>query len=356
MKSPAICNDRIKHRYFQYLKEAEGNDEATIDAVAKSLARFESYTKRRNFNRFHIEQARGFKQYLADQRNVGTGKPLSKSTIYATLTQLKKFFVWLADQPGYRSRIRYADAQYFNPSEKDARVATARRTPRAPTLNQVMHVVEQMPATTAIEQRDRALIAFMAITGARDRAVASMKLKHVDLTEGCVHQDARDVRTKFAKTFDTWFFPVWDEGRTIVEDWLRYLGSELLFGNDDPLFPATSVELDGNGRFAAAGLSKTHWSSAAPIRKIFRFAFHRAGLAYFHPHSFRHMLTLAGEPLCQTPEQFKAWSQNLGHDSVATTFNSYGPVSPWRQAEIMSQLAPPTDQLQRTPRRRESAK
>lgn len=31
-----------------------------------------------------------------------------------------------------------------------------------------------------IELRDRALIAFTLLTGARDRAIASMKLKHVD--------------------------------------------------------------------------------------------------------------------------------------------------------------------------------
>ena len=339
MQNNPVSNDRIKDRYFRYLKDAMGHDEATIDAAAKSLARFEAYTRRRGFKRFHIEQARGFKLYLADQRNSRTGKPLSKSTTYATLTQLKRFFRWLADQPGYRSRIRYADAQYFNPSEKDARVATARRQPRAPTLEQVKQVVALMPSSTNIERRDRALVAFIAITGARDRAVASMKLRHVDVSDRCVHQDGRDVRTKFAKTFETWFFPVWDEGRAIVEDWLRYLRTELLFGNDDPIFPATSIALDRNGSFAAAGLSKAHWSNTEPIRKIFRTAFAQAGLDYFHPHSFRHMLAMLGERMCVTPEYFKAWSQNLGHEKVATTLNSYGPVSSWRQAEIMRTLA-----------------
>lgn len=34
-------NERIKREYFGYLQEALGRDEATIDGVAKSLARFE---------------------------------------------------------------------------------------------------------------------------------------------------------------------------------------------------------------------------------------------------------------------------------------------------------------------------
>jgi hypothetical protein len=36
---------------------------------------------------------------------------------------------------------------------------------------------------------------------------------------------------------------------------------------------------------------------------------------------------------------FKAWSQNLGHAHVLTTFTSYGAVAQHRQDEIMTQLA-----------------
>ncbi len=37
----------------------------------------------------------------------------------------------------------------------------------------------------------------------------------------------------------------------------------------------------------------------------------------------------------QTPEEFKAWSQNIGHERVLTTFNAYGNVAAHRQAEII---------------------
>ena len=36
--------------------------------------------------------------------------------------------------------------------------------------------------------------------------------------------------------------------------------------------------------------------------------------------------------------ELKAWSQNLGHDDVLTTFTSYGTVAAHRQAEIMTDL------------------
>src|SRR5271168_2518102 len=150
-----------------------------------------------------------------------SGEKLSKATLYATLTQLKRFFQWLASEPGYRSRLQYSDAEYSNLSDKDTRIATAQREQRTPTLEQIKHVLHRMPANTDVERRNCALIAFTLLTGARDQAIASMKLKHVDLIAGCVHQDARVVKTKFSKTFDTFFFPVGEEVRWIVEGWAR---------------------------------------------------------------------------------------------------------------------------------------
>jgi integrase/recombinase XerD len=38
-----------------------------------------------------------------------------------------------------------------------------------------------MPCASDVELRNRALVAFAILTGARDGALASLKLKHVDL-------------------------------------------------------------------------------------------------------------------------------------------------------------------------------
>src|ERR1035437_502484 len=162
---------------------------------------------------FHIEQAIAFKRHLAEQKGQRSGEKLSKATLHATLTQLKQFFQWLAWQPGYKSRFQYSDADYFNLSDKDTRVATAQREQKAPTLEQINHVISTMPTGTEIERRNRALIAFTLLTGARDSAIASMKLKHVDLVANRIDQDAREVKTKFSKTFNTYFFQVGDEIR-----------------------------------------------------------------------------------------------------------------------------------------------
>ena len=341
MKKHCAENERIKRRYFAFLKEAKRHSEPTVDAAAKALSRFETYTRYRDFKAFHFEQAIAFKKHLAEQKGRQSGEKLSKATLHATLSQLKRFFQWLAWQPSYKSRLQYSDAEYFNLSDKDTRIATAQRQQKVPTLEQIEHVIKTMPAETDIERRNRALVAFTLLTGARDSAIASMKLKHVDLITNSVNQDAREVKTKFSKTFNTFFFPVGEEVREIVAAWVSYLRNEKLWGNDDPLFPATYISLGTTRQFEAAGLTRKHWSSATPIRTIFREAFANAGLPYFNPHSFRNTLVQLGQDICKTPEQFKAWSQNLGHEKVLTTFLSYGEVACQRQGEIIRDLATP---------------
>ena len=65
------------------------------------------------------------------------------------------------------------------------------------------------------------------------------------------------------------------------------------------------------------------------------------GLPYANPHSYRKTLVRLGQGLRLTPEEWKAWSQNLGHESETTTFVGYGEVPSRRQGEIMAALANP---------------
>ena len=332
-------NERIKRRYFEYLKEAQRHSEASIDASAQALNRFEIQTDHKSFKAFHQQQAIAFKRKLAEQNSIRSGEKLSKSTINSILANLKKFFHWLAGQPGYKSRISYSDSDYFNLSEKETRIANARREKPVPTIDQIKHTVEQMGTPNDIELRDRALIAFVLLTGARDSAVASFKLKHIDLHTRSVYQDARDVKTKFSKTFTTYFFPVGDPFEEIVADWVEHLRSTLLWGHNDPLFPSTRISQNEMLQFSPEGLERKHWQTTSPIRRIFTEAFKDAGVPCFNPHSFRNTLVRLGEKICSRPEQFKAWSQNLGHEGVMTTFNSYGNVPDYRQGEIMQTIS-----------------
>jgi integrase len=328
-------NERIKREYFGYLEQAMGRDTATIDAVAKSLTRFEESTRARDFKRFHRSQAVAFKAKLADAKNGRTGERISKATMLSTLRDLRAFFFWLAHLPGFKSHIAYADADYFNLSDKDVAVARARREKSVPTLSQVHRVLSAMPADTVLGRRDRALVAFTALTGARVGALATFRLDHINIDEAYVDQDARTVRTKFAKTFRTYFIPIGGDAFAIFTDWVGELERDHFWGRSGPLFPPTRTSLDEHGCFYAAGLSRTGWCTTQPINAIFRRAFAAAGLPYYNPHSFRDMLVRFGQSLNLTVEEFKAWSQNLGHADMLTTLTSYGGVPVHRQGELI---------------------
>lgn len=335
------ANERIKREYFHYLKEARRRGEASIDAAAKALRCFEEATRWRDFKRFHREQAVAFKTALAEQTNARSEERLSWSTVQSTVRELRAFFIWLAGQPGYKTKIRYDDADYFNLSEKELSVARAKREKRVPTLEQMHHILSSMPTKTDQERRSRALVAFTVLTGARADALASFKLKHIDLARGAVVQDGRDVRTKFAKTFTTWFFPVGGEARAIVTDWIGWLRRERQWGDDDALFPSTLNGLGPDGGFIAAGLSRNGWNTTQPIRDAFRDGCAAAGLPYFNPHSMRDMLSQLGQRMSRSAEALKAWSQNLGHSDVLTTLTSYGTVPDHRQGELIRGMSAP---------------
>src|SRR5580704_8178767 len=338
MKNHNPENERTKRAYFAFLKEAKGLSEPSVDAAAKAIARFEAYTRWKSFKAFHFEQATAFKRQLATQVGQRSGEPLSKATLRHTLAALKAFFEWLSGQSGFRTRITYSDASYFNLSLKDGTVARAAREDRVPTLEQVHLVLNSMPQMTEVDRRNRALVALAALAAPRANALASMRLRHIDIEAGRLNQDARQVRTKYSKTFPTFFVPIGGNARSIVEDWVNYLQRERLWGLDDPLFPATQVVLNADRHFAAAGIDRKGWRNAAAVRKIFRDAFEAAGLPYSNPHTFRKTLARFGQQICRSPEEYKAFSQNLGHEDVLTTFTSYGAVPLDQQASIIRSL------------------
>jgi len=331
-------NERIKRRYLQYLREAKRQDQTSVDKAASAILRFEAFINYKPFKRFHLDQAIRFKRNMEKLKNSKTGKPLSKSTIESALRLIKAFVFWLAGQSGYKSRISYSDAEYFNLNAKDARVAHAERETPYPTMAQARHAFDGMPNDSDIERRNKAIFSFLMLTGARDGAISSVQLKRIDLNEKCFYQDARDVRTKNAKTFTTWFLPVDDVYHDCFESWVCYLRNEKMFGHDDALFPKPERGISEYGGFVFSKLSRHPYSDGSKVREVVKEAFIAASLPAFGPHSFRKTLVLYGDKICETREKFKAWSRNIGHDSVVTSVGSYLPISSERQAELIKAM------------------
>jgi integrase/recombinase XerD len=217
---------------------------------------------------------------------------------------------------------------------KGQRVAHAVRERPYPSLEMVRHAFDEMSEETEIDRRNKAVVAFLMITGARDGAIASLRLKHINLVDRYVFQDAREVKTKNSKTFTTYFMPVDQNYTDTFCNWVNFLRKDKLFGPDDPLFPPPEMGVHV-GQFTVVGLKRDIYRNANAIRQAVKTAFEHAGLPEFAPHSFRKTLVKWADTYYPTRESFKAFSQNIGHESVVTTVSAYCPVSTERQGELI---------------------
>ena len=101
--------------------------------------------------------------------------------------------------------------------------------------------VTLIPATHATPQAGRSR---PGLAGGR-RKVGSDGRQSRLCSNGSEHAAAREVKTKFSKSFPTFFFPVGEDIRQMVADWVGYLTREKLFGFDDPFFPPHILKSGG---------------------------------------------------------------------------------------------------------------
>lgn len=331
-------NERLKRQHATFLKEAEGFGEEAVRHAMAIIDDFEAFCNRTCFGDFRSADAIAYKEHLAKRISRKTGEPLSKVSRLRTLQGLQRFFRWLADQDGYRRRMRASDADYFRLSRRDESIAKAVTKRILPSTEDIARLLAAMPSTTLVDKRNRAIVAILIQTGARVGAVASLRIKHLDLSRRVLLQDPREVKTKFAKPIETYLIHVDGDAFPALEEWVRVLTVDMGWGPDDPLFPKTSTAMGPELVFVQAGVDRDPWRSGIPIRRILDEACQAAGLPYFNPHSFRHAVARLGLERARTPEQMKAWSQNMGHTGLLTTLHHYGSVDSERQRELIGNM------------------
>ena len=334
-KRPNEKNERIKREFLNYRKYARQLSEKSLDRDLSALERFDVWNGRKDFARFHIEWAMGFRTHL-EQAKSATGKPLGKSTTRAILAVLREFVIWLSQQEGFRSRVKARDAEYFNLSRRDEAEARAAPERPAPSITQAKRALSLMPATTPRELRDKAVFSLLCLTGIRVAALVSLRIKHINLVEKSVTQNPREVATKFGKRIDTFLAKGFPEAEEVLAAWLTYLDAKEFYGPDDPLFPATALKATAAAGFKAEGFDRRQWKTTEPVRKIVNGAFKKAGLPAFGPHAFRHMLARHATRTCTSVAELVATSQNLGHTDVLTTLRSYGQIDRERMRALIT--------------------
>lgn len=332
-------NEKIKRKYLRRLREAEGLAESTVLCVEKAVYLYEDFVRHEDYAQFNQNKAINLKRWLLKRTH--KGQTISISTVHGCLRHLKRFFTWLSDQPGYKSRINADSVSYLSLDKKKVREATARRLVDFPPQSYIEKLADSIVVTTEIDRRDQALIAFSFLSGMRDKAIATLPLGCFDREALTIDQDpAKGVQTKFGKSFVSVLFPFSDKLREYVVGWADYLEKHKHFAPTDPLFPKSKVEQERGGlTFVATEVDRSFWKGTGSIRSIFQKRSEKAGLAYFYPHTFRHAAIYLARKLCRNAEEIKAVSQNVGHEDVGTTMMTYGTLDQNRVVDVIGSMS-----------------
>ncbi len=326
-------NERIKYHYFDWLEHSKkGYKLTTIRSIREALYRFDQFTGFKGYDRFDKDVAKAFKKHLLNTPSQQTGGVLSKSYVLQVSKFMMAFLEWLSQQPSYKGKVRFHEIEYLSLSREDKSIAAATTPRRWLTIEQIVKAIKSMPDRTPVDKRNRALISLLSLTGARISALISLKLKHIDLADKCIHQHPIAVKTKNRKRIRTYFFPIDNVCFEAINSYVEFLIREKGFSSDDPIFPRNKV---AEPPVSVTELDCVHWKNTGSARNIIKGALASIGIQGYCPHSFRNSIVQLAYKKCRTPLQFKGWSTNLGHKNVITTFTSYGHIDEFKQGEII---------------------
>ena len=294
-------NEQMKRKYEQYLTHSQGLGSDSVKVARRALAKYDEFSKHADYKTFNAQKAIDFKEYLREQG-------LAKTTHANCIKQMNKFFEWLAVQPGYRSKIKRDAVDYLNISHKEKQLLRTGRVEHTPTLENVRKLVESIQPITEVDQRDRALISFLCLTGMRDSAVATLPLKAFDANTLLIDQNPDDgVKTKFSKHIYSKMFRFDAQMVRYVLDWVTYLYKRG-FSGADPMFPRSkNRKEEGNLSFQdAQEVEPVFWRDGTSVQRLVKQRSETAGLEYFHPHLYRHLAIQLALSKARSGEEIKA--------------------------------------------------
>ncbi len=333
-------NEQIKRKFYGWLRNYKQFSPKTINRYENAVWLWEDFTDYKDFGSFNETMAVKFTDWLRNKKKAHSKENVSLTYCYHTLRFIKLFFDWLSKQKGYK-KIDSNAVDYLHLTKKETQEATQPKDIKCPDLEDVKKVIENIKGEMEIEMRDKALLSLAVMTGARIEAIMTLPMKSFDREKQILYQDTSlGIKTKNSTNITSVLIPFfYKETLTYFLRWYDYLEKQRGFTPENPIFPATKIE---NGKenisyYNTGKVSTEFLKAQTALRKIFEKRFKNAGVIYYHPHSFRHLLVRQISKLRLTEEQKRAFSQNFGHKYTGTTFgiNGYGRFETDKQIEII---------------------
>jgi integrase len=224
-----------------------------------------------------------------------SGPTLSANTVNAYVRPLRSFAIWLVDEgvigmDPFR-RARRAGSSGLLPSEE---------TPtKGATLDDLRSLEHGCGGPAPLDLRDRAIVAVLVTTAARNSSVRLLRIGDIDFDRGLI----RFVRAKGGKTLEIALHP---DARAAIVDYLESGRPSLAAAGSDQGYLFLAHHGDG----APLGMN------ALSLMLTRRYRLGGGGLPYFGSHRIRHatatILVNNGMPLDEV-------SRYLGHSSTDVT-------------------------------------
>lgn len=331
-KAGALVNRRNyadTRAYLDYCRDVRQNDEKSVRLARVALDHLLNWATECAFARAS-ELRPVLPVYLAERE-------VSAGYLDKLLSICRNFFTWAREQ--YPER--YADLRGDYIAGLRSKRGPGRVVERELyTLEQVQRLVDFTPVTR-IARRERAMAAFLFLSGMRAGAFVSLPVRAVVLDYRPAGADQAmilvrqwpdwGVLTKNRKAANTYLLPHPELAglREIVRDWHR----EVEAGVGSTGMWWALLEADGE-TFSPDQVPGENRRNGLGAR--LRWLCEQQGVPYLSPHKMRRGHTVWAEGQCRSVAEFKAVSQNLMHESMTLTDARYGVLT---ESELAARLA-----------------
>ena len=323
-------NENIKIKYEKYL--TKGKTEKVKPSTAKEKIRsirfYEECFKFEDFNLFDEQHGMDFYDYLKADEKSGVKARIKH------LKNVKEFFEWYYKIFRKMNMYKHPELDHalntLEPSIEDIRLN--RRTTYAdyPTDKEIQKLMD-LPIENIVDRRNRALIAYMLLTGARIKAVATLTIDLIDMDKLLVKQDPLDgTHTKMDKLIYTRFMILDPKYLDYLTEWIVYVKSKI---SDKKafLFPKVS-------NYTSGAKITNEIVDSKKYNIIIKKMCDKAQIRDYHPHSFRHYMINKGFQMAHTGKELKALSQNVGHWEIETILEQYANMPPEIYSKVIGNM------------------
>ena len=320
-------NEEIKQNYRFYLKHQRDfklNNDSIKDKMSK-IDKYDEFFNYADFMSFDTNKGVKYYDYLIERFEQNQ---IEMTTVLSYLMTIKEFLYWYFINHKCKARKKLLESLVtLEPKDEHRRLAQRLEYVEYPTHEEFEQIIS-FPEETILDKRDKAILTFLYLSGARVGAVATATIKSFDEKRRIFFQDPLEgIKTKRSKHIISILLKFDKKYYECIRSWINFLKVECGFRGIDPLFPVVKDVV-----------KKNFMNGEGDYRKMIAKRCRDVSLPEYHPHAFRHAHIYKALSYVRNGWQFRALSQNVGHESMMTILEKYAKMRPDEYMRILREM------------------